>query len=51
MFFAERHTSASNFRIDTSLPLQVVPEPSTWAMSLAGLLVAAGLSWKRRKLA
>jgi fibro-slime domain-containing protein len=49
MFFAERHTSASNFRIDTSLPVQTIPEPSTWFMSVSGLLLAAGMRWKRRK--
>jgi fibro-slime domain-containing protein len=51
MFFAERHTSQSTFRIDTSLPLQVVPEPSTWGISLAGLLMAAVWGWKRRTAA
>src|SRR5690242_1967862 len=28
LFFAERHTDQSNFRIDTSLPIVSVPEPS-----------------------
>jgi fibro-slime domain-containing protein len=50
MFFAERHTSASTFRIDTSLPITPVPEPSTWAASLGGMLLL-GLMGMRRKRA
>ncbi len=52
MFFAERHTSQSTFRIDTSLPITTnVPEPSTWALSLGGLLLVTLMGWKRRRAA
>jgi fibro-slime domain-containing protein len=51
MFFAERHTGASNFQIETSLPIvtQSVPEPSTWALSVAGLAFLAVASRRRRR--
>jgi fibro-slime domain-containing protein len=45
-FFAERHTSESNLRIDTSLQLVPVPEPSTYAMMALGL---AGLGFAARR--
>jgi len=41
LFFAERHTSASSFRIDTSIRLEptgVIPEPLT----MAGVFVGIG---------
>ena len=50
LFFAERQTTGSNFRIETSIALveNPIPEPSTvGAMSLAGLL--GFLFWKRRR--
>ncbi|MEO1134730.1 MAG: PEP-CTERM sorting domain-containing protein [Cyanobacteria bacterium J06639_1] len=50
IFFAERHTAASNFRIDTSILLeqpQDVPEPST----MLGVGAAVGLGVLRRKQA
>lgn len=40
IFFAERHTTQSNFSIQTSLEIREVneiPEPSTYALMLAGL--------------
>jgi fibro-slime domain-containing protein len=45
-YFAERHTSESNLRIDTSLQLVPVPEPSTYAMMALGL---AGLGFVARR--
>jgi fibro-slime domain-containing protein len=45
-FFAERHTTESNLRIDTSLQLVPVPEPSTYAMMALGL---AGLGFAARR--
>ncbi len=50
LFFAERQTVGSNFRIETSIALveNPIPEPSTvGAISLAGLL--GFLFWKRRR--
>ncbi len=48
LFFAERHTVASSFRIDTSIKLKSneVPEPSTLLLLVMGLL---GLGVARRK--
>ena len=55
LFFAERHTSASNFRIDTSLALSQgpgptpdpIPEPTTVLLMGIGL---AGLGFTRRRM-
>jgi fibro-slime domain-containing protein len=44
LFFAERHTTESNFRIDTSIIL--VPEPAGWA-GLAGLGLCGFALWRR----
>lgn len=38
LFFAERHTTESNFRIDTSIQLESVPEPSAIMLFSTGLL-------------
>jgi len=50
LFFAERHTVASTFRIDTSIALTpnipTVPEPATFILLGSGL---AGLAFYRRK--
>ena len=47
LFFAERHQSESNFRIDTSIELVSVPEPSTLALLGLGLL-GMGLVGRRK---
>lgn len=49
-FFAERHTTGSNFTLTTSLNLVAnpVPEPETYAMMLAGLGLL-GFSARRKK--
>lgn len=50
-FFAERHTTESNFSISTSLNLVTppVPEPETYALMLAGLGMVGFLTRRRRK--
>ena len=50
LFFAERHTTQSNFRIDTSIALHQVPEPATvWLLgpSLIGLI---GLARRKKSI-
>ncbi|MCX7892834.1 MAG: fibro-slime domain-containing protein [Burkholderiales bacterium] len=46
-FFAERHTTESNFTMETSIPIAQVPEPSTYAMMIAGF-AALGFAARRR---
>jgi fibro-slime domain-containing protein len=51
LFFAERHTSGSNFRVETSIvlePVAAVPEPLS-AVIWSGLLVAMGYAFRRRR--
>lgn len=48
LFFAERHTSESNFRIDTSIRLVSMPEPASLLLVGLGLL-ALGATQRTRK--
>lgn len=48
-YFAERHTTESNLRIDTSLQLMPVPEPSTYAMMALGLAGLGAVARRRRE--
>jgi fibro-slime domain-containing protein len=43
IFFAERHTSESNFNISTTLPLVTPPPPSEVPLPAGGLLLVGGL--------
>ena len=54
-YFAERHTTQSNFSISTSLNLDTnqtgtVPEPETYALMLAGLGMVGFIGRRRRKV-
>ena len=53
LFFAERHTSQSNFRIDTSIALDntaPVPEPTTIFLLGGGLLGMFGVKRKKEEV-
>ena len=51
LFFAERHTSQSNFKISTSILLENnVPEPSSAILIVIGLFNLAGFASLRKKL-
>jgi fibro-slime domain-containing protein len=47
-FFAERHTTQSNLRIETTLQLAPIPEPSTYALMALGLAAVAGVARRRQ---
>ena len=52
LFFAERHTTQSNFLITTSIllePVNPVPEPSTFVLLGAGLAGLAAMKIRRKK--
>ncbi len=53
LFFAERHRTQSNFRIDTSIALQpsVVPLPAALPLYGAGLAVMGLVGWRRKRKA
>ena len=46
VFFAERHTSQSNSRNDTSIALKPTPEPATMLLVGSGLKGLAGIREK-----
>ena len=49
LFFAERHTTQSNFRIDTSIALNsTVPEPTTMLLFGTGLMGVTALARRKR---
>jgi len=50
LFFAERHTSQSNFRVDTSILLrpQAIPEPGSAALLATAVVPALALMRRRR---
>jgi hypothetical protein len=50
LFFAERHTVASNFRMETSLQLTTAPEPTILALLSLGLLGVGAARRARFKL-
>ena len=51
-YFAERHTTESNFSISTSLNLvsPPIPEPETYALMLAGLGLVSFIARRRKKV-
>lgn len=53
LFFAERHTTMSNFKMETSIELisDPVPEPSTFALFALGIAAAGFGGWRMRRKA
>ncbi len=51
LFFAERHTTQSNFKMETSIELisDPVPEPSTFALFALGMGLAGFGGWRMRR--
>jgi hypothetical protein len=50
VFYAERHTTESNFRMDTTLQLQTAPVPVPEPASMAAIgLGLSGFVARRRK--
>lgn len=51
LFFAERHTTQSNFRIDTSIQLKPVPIPAALPLFGSAIGLFGFLGWRKKKQA
>ncbi len=49
LFFAERHTTQSNFRIDTSIQLNPVPIPAALPLFGSAIGLFGFLGWRKKK--
>lgn len=49
LYFAERHTTQSNFRMDTSIVLSSVPLPAAFPLYAAGVAILGFFGWRRKK--